>query len=215
MAKKIAEYRKPEIVQAAIRAIMAQGLPTPSYDDIALEADMSRQLIRHYFPDPETLMVAVCDALAASYREALAKGILAGNSTARLATFFDFYFNFLAPHGLKKPVDDAAYDAMFALAAGSEKVRRNLREQYDLLHHVIAHEVQISHANMPQRACGEIGYLFVSLMYGHWKMVATLGLSPDYNRVSRQALDRLIASYLAHYEDPDLAPAGDDLDGVD
>ncbi|WP_439533389.1 TetR/AcrR family transcriptional regulator [Polymorphobacter sp.] len=203
MAKKIAEYRKPEIVQAAIKTIAAQGVPTPSYDDIAREAGMSRQLIRHYFPDPEALMVAVCDALAASYRECLARGIIAGNTTTRISTFFDFYFNFLAPQGLRKPVDDAVYDAMFALAAGSEAVRKNLREQYDLLHHVIAHEVQIAHPALHQKACSEIGFLFVSLMYGHWKMVATLGLSEDYNRVSRQALDRLIDSYLARYDDPD------------
>jgi AcrR family transcriptional regulator len=203
MAKKIAEYRRPEIVQATIKAILAQGLSTPSYDDIAREAGMSRQLIRHYFQDPEALMVAVCDALAASYRACLAQGIIAADSTSRLAMFFDFYFNFLAPKGLRKPVDDAAYDAMFALAAGSAAVRQNLREQYDLLHHVIAHEVQIAHPGLHQKACDEIGFLFVSLMYGHWKMVATLGFSERYNRVSRAAMDRLVASYLAGYDDPD------------
>ena len=205
MAKKIADYRKPEIVQATIKTMMTLGLPSPSYDDIAQEAGMSRQLIRHYYPDSDVLMVAVCDALAASYRESLARGIIAGNATSRLATFFDFYFNFLTPQGLKKPVDDAAYDAMFALAANSPAVRRTLREQYDLLHHVIAHEVQISHPALHQTACREIGVLFVSLMYGHWKMVATLGFSETYHRVSREALDRLIDSYLARYDDPDEA----------
>jgi len=205
MAKKIADYRKPEIIQATIEAIAAGGLPTPSYDAIAEAAGMSRQLVRHYFPDPEALMLGVCDALAASYREALTRGIIAGESTTRISIFFDFYFDFLAPVGLRKPADDAVYDAMFALAAGSEAVRKNLREQYDLLHHVIAHEVQISHPSLNQKACREIGFLFVSLMYGHWKMVATLGLSELHNRVSREAMDRLIDSYLGHYDDPDEA----------
>jgi hypothetical protein len=41
-------------------------------------------------------------------------------------------------------------------------------------------------------------------MYGHWKMVATLGFSEDYNRVTREAVDRLIASYVQNYHDPDL-----------
>ena len=202
MPKPISEVRKPEIVQAAIKAINRDGLPMPSYDVIAREADMSRQLIRHYFPDPEALMVAVCDALAASYRDCLMKGIIAAGSTQRLPMFLDFYFNFLA--GNAKPQDDAVYDAMFSLAAGSEAVRSNLNAQYSLLQHTIAHEVQISHPDLHQKACHEIAFLFVALMYGHWKMVASLGFSEDYNRVTREAVDRLIDSYLQNYQDPDL-----------
>ncbi len=205
MVKPIAEIRKPEIVQAAIRTIGKYGLPMISYDQIARETDMSRQLIRHYFPDTEVLMVAVCDALAAAYRECLTQGILKANSAKRLPMFLDFYFNFLAGEGLAKPADDAVYDAMFCLAAGSEAVRNNLFGQYSMLHHTIAHEVQISNAGLPQSACREVAYLFVVIMYGHWKMVATLGFSESYNRVSREALDRLIESYVQRYDDPDLA----------
>ncbi|MGY9047205.1 MAG: TetR family transcriptional regulator, partial [Rhodobacterales bacterium] len=76
MVKPIADIRRPAIVQAAIRTIGKHGLPTPSYDLIAQEAEMSRQLVRHYFPNPEELMVSVCDGLAAAYEEALAEGIL-------------------------------------------------------------------------------------------------------------------------------------------
>ncbi|MFN3823412.1 MAG: TetR/AcrR family transcriptional regulator [Pseudorhodobacter sp.] len=204
MVKPISEIRKPEIVQAAIRMIGKYGLPVVSYDLIAKETDMSRQLIRHYFPESEVLMVAVCDALAASYRECLMKGIIKANTAKRLPMFLDFYFNFLAGEDLAKPTDDAVYDAMFCLAAGSDAVRKNLFDQYNLLHHTIAHEVQISHPGLPQSACREIGYLFVVIMYGHWKMVATLGFSERYNRVSREAIDRLIESYLMRYDDPDL-----------
>lgn len=205
MRKPIAAIRKPEIVQATMKAINKNGLSMLSYDVIAQEADMSRQLIRHYFPDPETLMVAVCDALAANYRDLLMKGILDANSPHRLSMFLDFYFNFLTDKGLVKPADDVIYDAMFSLATGSEAIRANLHEQYTVLQYTIAHEVQVSNPQMSQKACKEIGFLFVSLMYGHWKMVATLGFSVDYNRVTRTALDRIIASYIDHYEDPDLA----------
>ncbi|MFZ5963705.1 TetR/AcrR family transcriptional regulator [Thalassococcus sp. BH17M4-6] len=203
MVTPISEVRKPAIVQAAIKTIGQHGLPTPSYDLIADEAGMSRQLIRHYFPDPEALMVSVCDGLAAAYKEALMKGILSAGKTERLPMFLDFYFNFLAPEGLAKPADDQVYDAMLSLATSSEKVRKNLHDQYALLQFTIAHEVQISNPALPQSACREIGYLFVALMYGHWKMVATLGFSEDNNRVSRAAIDRLIASYADHYDDPD------------
>lgn len=204
MAKPISEYRKPEIVEATLKAIKEHGLPMLSYDQVAKHAGMSRQLIRHYFPDPEQLMVAVCDALAATYREAWAKGVLQANSVERLPMFLDFYFNFLAGRGLRKPEDDQVYDAMFALATASEPVRERLHEQYDRLQYMIAREVQISHPTLSQNACREIGFLFVSLMYGHWKMVASLGYSPDFNRVTREALDRIIQSYTEHYIDPDL-----------
>ena len=215
MVKPISEIRKPEIVLAAFRAIARQGLPMPSYDQIAQEADMSRQLIRHYFPSPELLMVAVCDHLAATYRDCLMKGILETNATERLPMFLNFYFGFLSGRGLPKPEDDAVYDAMFSLAVASDVVRRNLHGQYSLLQSVISHEVQISNPRLNQKACDEIGYLFVAVMYGHWKMVATLGFSESYNRVAREAMDRLIASYNARYDDPDLAHPGPEPDAAD
>lgn len=209
MRKSISNVRKPEIVQAAIRAIGKAGLPMLSYDRIAEEADMSRQLIRHYFPDPEELALAVCDGLAASYRQCLAESIIKGNAPVRLSTFFDFYFRFLGDNGPDKPADDQVYDAMFALAANSEQVRKNLAEQYGMVQFTIAHEVQVANPTLNQKACREIGFLFVSLMYGHWKMVASLGFSEDYNRVSREAIDRLLQSYLDHYHDPDDDPPPD------
>ena len=208
MVKPISEIRKPEIVRAAIQAIAKNGLPLPSYDTVAAEADMSRQLIRHYFPDPEKLMVAVCDRLAAAYRDLLMRGILEAKATERLPMFLDFYFDFLAPKNLAKPADDKVYDAMMSLATSHPPVREALKGQYILLQHTIAHEVQISHPTLDQRACKEIGFLFVSLMYGHWKMVGSLGFDREMNKVTRAAMDRIIESYVARYDDPDLSEAG-------
>ena len=59
---------------------------------------------------------------------------------------------------------------MMALASTHPSIRKNLHDQYNLLQYTIAHEVQVSHPQLNQKACLEIGYLFVSLMYGHWKM---------------------------------------------
>lgn len=201
MPKAASDIRKPQIVQAAFRAIAKGGLPLPSYDAIAREAGISRQLIRHHFPDPAELIGMLCDTLAGAYRDLMTEGIKRADGPERLSLFLDFYFGFLSEHGLPKPEDDQVYDAMFAIAAGSEAIRTNLREQYSLLRHVIAHEVQVSYPQLHQRACREIGFLFVSLMYGHWKMVASLGFSDAFNKVSRQAMDRIITSYLDHYED--------------
>ena len=206
MPKPISEVRKPEIVQAAFSAILKDGLSPISYDLIAREADMSRQLIRHYFPDPAMLMEAVCNHMADAYRDCLMKGILQADKSTRLQTFLDFYFDFLAGKDNAKPRDDQVYDAMFALANSLPNVRQNLHQQYDLLRHTLAHEIQVSYPQLNQKACREIGYLFVCLMYGHWKMVASLGFSEDNNAVTRAAVDRLIDSYLQHYDDPDMKP---------
>lgn len=203
MAKKIADFRKPEIVRALFAAVKAHGVSLPGYGEIATQGGMTRQLVRHYFPDPEDLAVALCNHLADSYRECLMRGILMAQKSERLNTFLDFYFGFLAEKGIAKPADDEVYDALVALSAASPRVRTNLRDQYRLLQATIAHEVQISHPTLPQRACSDLGFLLVALMYGHWKMVASLGFSDEMNRVSRDAMDRLIDSYVARWTDPD------------
>jgi hypothetical protein len=57
--------------------------------------------------------------------------------------------------------------------------------------------VGLVRAHEPAKPDG-VGYLFVSLMYGHWKMLATLGFSDNWNRVSRETMDRLVGFYLRH-----------------
>ncbi len=195
MATDIADIRKNEIVDALYKAVEADGIRMPGYDKIACHGSMSRQLVRHYFPDSEDMAVALCDALASAYRDCLMKGIIAADGNLRLNVFLDFYFDFLSKKGLPKPADDVVYDALFALASSSERVRRNLYDHYSLLQRTLAHEIQLSYPDLPQTHCRELGYLIVIIMYGHWKMVASLGFSTEYNRVSRTALDRLIASY--------------------
>ena len=208
MPKKISDIRRPEIVRALHDAIQEGGMAPPSYDLIAQKGEMSRQLVRHYYKDPEQMAVDLCDHLAATYRDCLMRGIIQADDSRRLGVFLDFYFDFLAGRGLPKPKDDEVYDGLMAYAARSEKVRENLRGQYTLLQATLAHEVQISYPQLPQAACQELGFLVVALMYGHWKMVASLGMSADYNRVSREALDRLIESYVDRYDTlSDDAPA--------
>lgn len=203
MPKKIAEIRRPEIVEALYKAIERRGISLPSYDQIAREGGMSRQLIRHYFKSGDEMALALCNALADAYRDCLMRGIIAADDSRRLGVFLDFYFDMLAEKGLPKPADDTVYDAMFALAGTNNEVRENLRGQYELLQMTLAHEIQISYPQLHQAACRELGYLVVITMYGHWKMVATLGFSRDYNRVARRSLDRLIESYVANYTPPE------------
>ncbi|MGP6086679.1 TetR/AcrR family transcriptional regulator [Antarctobacter jejuensis] len=181
-------------MDSTLLALQKHGLPPISYDLIAAETGLSRQLVRYHYPDADDLMVAVCDRLAAVYRQLLVTNAARLEGPGRLEMFLDFYFDLL--DGTPKPRDDRVYDAMMSLSASSGAVRENLRGQYKLLGQVISHEINTAHPEMPARATEELAYIFVCLMYGHWKMVASLGVSDAHKKVSRAAMDRLIRSYV-------------------
>lgn len=187
--------RKQQIVEGAFRALMSNGLPPLSLDVIAAESGLTRQLIRYHFPTHESLMESVCDYLAARYSDVLTATAGQLDGPQRVEMFLDFYFDLL--DGAPKPRDDQVYDAMLSLATGSPAIRENLQRQYGLLGQVLAHEFAIQYPALKGQAAAELSWLFVALMYGHWKMVASLGFSDDHRRVTRRAMDRLIRSYLS------------------
>ena len=186
--------KREAIVAAAYSALLRWGLPSLSYDKIAEEGQLSRQLIKYYFPDSEQLMLALCDRIAASYRDGLVQLVREAEGKDRLNIFFDFYFDLL--EASPKPRDDQVYDALLSLATSSESIRENLRSQYTLIQQVLSHELQVTYPELGPEECAELGYLFVCLMYGHWKMVASLGLDEERRFTTRDAVDRLLASYL-------------------
>lgn len=138
-------------------------------------------------------MLRLCDHLAEVYREVLIGSLSKRADTERVDVFLDFYFDLI--EGTPKPRDDQIYDALMSLSAKSDRVRTALRDQYTLLGQVLTHELRQQYPEIPLPACEEIAYLVVVVMYGHWKMVASLGFSESHGRVSRRAIDRIIASY--------------------
>lgn len=186
--------RKASIVAAAFDVLFNEGLPDLSYKKIAEAAGLTRQLVRYHFPDPDDLMVALCDHIATVYREDLIAAMSARDPGNRIELFLDYYFDLLETP--KKPRDDQVYDAMMALSAGSERIKSNLRSQYTLLGQVVSHELRQQYPEIPLPACEQLSFAFVSLMYGHWKMVASLGLHEDHKHVSRAVFQRLIESYV-------------------
>ena len=71
------EGRAHEIIEGAFQLLMEEGLPHVSYKRVAEVAGVKRQLVRYYFPNPDDLMIALCDMLADLYREALISGMAA------------------------------------------------------------------------------------------------------------------------------------------
>lgn len=200
MAQTDSAARRRQIVEGAFAALQAHGLPHISYDRIAEFAGVTRQLMRYHYPDPDLLMKDVCDLLAARYREALVSTAGKLDGPARLNAFLDYFFDLL--DGTPKPRDDRAYDALMSLSASSATVRGELAGQYRLLGEVLTHEFSLQFPDLTASAAEELSWLFVCLMYGHWKMVASLGYDESHKHVTRAAMDRLIQSYRQQPDTP-------------
>ena len=64
--------KRRHILNAAADLLARSGIQSLSFEAIANEAMLSRQLVRYYFADLEALMCDLCDHQGQAYREALA-----------------------------------------------------------------------------------------------------------------------------------------------
>jgi AcrR family transcriptional regulator len=185
--------KKTQIPVAATKLLRKRGLQAFSFDAVAGEAGLSRQLVRYYYSNLDDLMVDLCEHLMLVYQKILTTGIGKVGQVGRLEFFLDFFFGVTNDHPM--PDNLEVYDVFFAYAVGSEPLKDRLRELYKTLRDIITHELAIAHPQLDAKAHDELSFLFVSMMHVHWSFVATLGYSSDHNRITRQAFDRLIASY--------------------
>ena len=197
MVKPIAEYRRKEILEAALSAINRHGLSKVSYDLIAEEASTSRQLIRHYYPKLEPLMVDIVETITESYRQLVINDINSIKSAQRLSIMMDFFFGQLQDRQLPPSM---SFDSMFALANNSEPIRQAMHTTHQILSETFQNELRVCYPTLPLKVYQELGHQFVSLITGHWRMVSSLGMSDKYTSVSRKAMDRLIQSYLDEHK---------------
>jgi len=190
--------KKTQILNAAATLLQHRGLQALSFEAIATEAGLSRQLVRYYYPDLDQLMLDLCDHLGNAYREILVAGVVQVGQVERLKFFLDFFFDLADTH--RMPENLGVYDALVAYAVGSGPFRDRLCMQYKGLGQVIAHELAIAHPSLDGHACEELSYLFASMMHAHWSFVASLRHTREHCRLTRKAMDRLIQSYLDEAE---------------
>lgn len=148
------------------------------------------------------MVIALLEALQNAYRDCLVQTAIAAVDGRRLEVFIDFLFDLMRDRGLPKPADDQLFDAIFSFANTHPAVKTKLHSGYELVQMTLAHEIQVSFPDLPQTACRELGYLIVATMYGHWKMVTTVGFSSDYSVTARDSVNRLIESYVNNYVEP-------------
>ncbi len=186
--------KKTQILDAAAHLLRVQGAQALSFENIAKEADLSRQLIRYYFSDLEDLIVELCNYLAKGYRDLLVAGVVNVGQVERLQFFLDFFFDLADGHPM--PANLEVYDTLIAYSVGSDRLRENMCGQYSVLGQVMIHELAIAHPELDGKACEELSFLFVSMMHSHWSFVASLGYAREHSLLTRKAIDRLIASYI-------------------
>lgn len=195
MPKSVADLRRQEIVASAVSAIRREGLPFPSYDAVAREAGMSRQLVRHYFPDAKSLMNAVSEAIC-SAQDSGVDARLAHGDESRLGVLFDYHLGLLGdgdpPRGGFLPVEDA----LVVLAARAPDLRTAMAERQEMLRQTIVSATAESYPSLSPAACEEIAFVFVSLVHGHWRMVENLGFDRVGSLQARSAMDRLVRAHL-------------------
>ena len=186
--------RRAHILKATTKLLNEKGLQGFSFESVAKEAGLSRQLLRYYFSDLDHLVSDLSDHLGNVYREALVEGIVEVRQVERLDFFMDFLFDltdeFRMPDNLK------VYDALIAYSVGSVQVKERMRAQYKTLGQVIAQELAIAHPTLNGPSCEELSFLFVSMMHADWSFVASLGFSRQQSKVTRGAIERLINAYL-------------------
>lgn len=194
--------KKTQILDAAAALLARDGVQALSFENVAHEAGLSRQLLRYYYSDMDVLVGDLCDHLSGVYQRLLISGIVDIGQVERLDFFLDFFFGVAQDHPM--PAELETYDAMVAYSVGSPLVREKMCAQYRVLGQVIVHELAIAHPSLKGAACEELSFIFVSMMHAHWSFVASLGHSRDHNRLARNAFARLIRSYL---DDPSGVPA--------
>ncbi|WP_375186144.1 TetR/AcrR family transcriptional regulator [Pseudooceanicola sp.] len=190
-----------QILDAAASLLARDGLQALTFEAVAHEAGLSRQLLRYYYSDMDLLVGDLCDHLAGQYQRLLISGIVDIRQVERLDFFLDFFFGMSSDHPM--PVELETYDALIAYSVGSPLVRDRMCNQYHILGQVMIHELAIAHPELKGAACEELSFMFVSMMHAHWSFVASLGHSPDHNRLARNAFARLIRSYL---DTPEVVP---------
>ncbi len=186
--------KKNRILAATTKLLRTQGLQSFSFDAVANEAGLSRQLVRYYYSSLDELIIDLCDHLAKAYQASLVAGIVKFGQVERLDFFLDYFFGMSEEHPM--PDNLEVYDAFFAYAVGSKTLRDRLCESYKTLGQVIEQELAIAHPELNSAACEELSFLFVSMMHAHWSFVASLGYSKRHNGITRRAFARLIDSHV-------------------
>ena len=141
MPRKIADIRREEIVEALRGVVARDGLNVPSYDAIATEGEMSRQLVRHYYRSPDDMAADLAKRLTAELRADVEQALDAADASSRLEALVGVLFtrNIASDAGANDR--NALECALHAIARHSSKVQEAFSAHLDAMRELIAGEL--------------------------------------------------------------------------
>lgn len=186
---------KSDIIRAATQIFVKHGLSHLPYELIASEAGTSKEAIRSFYPDPEDLAMDLCGRISAWFDEGLEKEFKKLPKAEQFTSLMNFYLGLPSKLSKSKRDDDQVINALMALASKSEDIQTELRDYYTTMQNRIAYSIKRSFSDLKPKQRDELAFQIVCLIYGHWRMVASLNFSEQYNQVARACVDRLISTH--------------------
>lgn len=162
MPRKIADIRREEIVDALRTVIAREGLNVPSYDTIATEGGMSRQLVRHYYRIPEDIAADLGGTLSTELRRLVSAAYEAKPDEPKTNVLLDTLFSWNEADVGEPSERNALECALHAMGQRSGKVRDNFAEHLDLMRRMVS-DAMAADGNTA-KANGQVADAVVALM---------------------------------------------------
>ena len=178
------------ILNAALSILRKKGLPALSHTSVAEVSNISRQLVRYYFRSPDDMMSELCNDFCDELHETLKQALSQNKKKDNLETVFDVL---LGPKIISKK---GAFEAFMALSVGSKRIRTSLRGHFALLGNVLSHELSVAYPELGDEGSDALSYAVMTQIYGHWRMVQTLGFgAASHDRVVRNSIELMIEAH--------------------
>ena len=141
MPRKIADIRREEIVDALRGVVAREGLSVPSYDLIASEGGMSRQLVRHYYRNGEEMAADLASRLTNDLRDEIESALGNASPEQRLPVVLDTLFAWNKADVGGTDDRNALECALHAIGRRSTVVRDAFAAHLDAIRSVVAAEL--------------------------------------------------------------------------
>lgn len=178
--RDLSDERRPQIIEAARRAIARYGIEGATQERIAAEAGMSRQHIRYYLGNREELLDAVWETTMRRYLAgvdtASADAAETGDPRAAIAAFLDESFGY--------EEDDIVVHSFVGESRRDERIRARTTETYDHVERVAA---ELARRAVPGRSDEEVALVAHSVTALAMGAMMLDLLDPDAPRGDRLA----------------------------
>lgn len=177
--------RRLEILDATRRVVSRDGLASLTVTNVAIEADVQRTLVFHYFGDREKLIADFIDQTVTAYGDAQILGH-SGDLAKRLDAVF-------APGFYRSGEDLAIWQELIALATRDDAVRRQLRNLWQKRWlPEIEHEIAEEFPKAQKADVSAVAYALAGLAEAHWAFQAQGLTQRPYAKMARAMADELL-----------------------